>query len=279
MSNRTRNKNNDDLEVMEDIDTSNSNPELKSFIVQNVTPGYHFISDIPMTFNPYEVKNLTWEKSTLVDRSMGLRASLLKGILRQITPAEHENIIRKEVEREKHELFRAQQAQRLQQIDVDGKQVDAEVLNLNAADSGAAQQAAVNTSGYANDPLTYAMYFQQKNAESIANGRGPLDPADFGRQVVASGNNLLSPRNQMPTNAVSGDQRRGRATVMMPPTADGQGSSIGQFDMTNYNRDGYIPGGGDNLSFLQKESLPFAEEIDLANDGNTQDSGGGVRRK
>ena len=90
----------------------NVNQEPESFIVQNVTLGPHYVSDIRLNFGPLQAIDLTWEDPKVVKASKDLRNSLRLGLLRKISPEQFDNIEEKAAIRGKKELLRQQNANR-----------------------------------------------------------------------------------------------------------------------------------------------------------------------
>ena len=68
------------------------NQEPESFIVQNVTLGPHYVSDIRLNFGPLQAIDLTWEDPKVVKSSKDLRNSIRLGLLRKITPDQFDSI-------------------------------------------------------------------------------------------------------------------------------------------------------------------------------------------
>ena len=125
--------------------------EPESFIVQNVTLGPHYVSDIRLNFAPLQAIDLTWEDPKVVKASKDLRNSLRLGLLRKISPEQFETIEENQANREKKELLRQQNDRRLDTVDVDGKQIQAETIDAEKAYSNEVNH---STAGYANDSLS-----------------------------------------------------------------------------------------------------------------------------
>jgi hypothetical protein len=62
---------------------NNTDPE--SFIIQNVTLGPHFVSDVRLNFGPLQAIDLTWEDAKVIKASKDLRNSLRLGLIKQIS--------------------------------------------------------------------------------------------------------------------------------------------------------------------------------------------------
>lgn len=264
---------------------SEPSPMPKSLILQNVTLGPHFVSDLKLTWGPLEVIDLTWEDPLTIQKSKDLRNSIRKGLLREITREQWEEILERQAAKERAELLRKQKSGRTRNIDVDGKSFEAD--SFDAASVGK-NNAEVSTAGYANDSLTYAVAFDI--AQTEAELRGELLMAeDFAARVEADPNyinRLMSVRNA----SVSGDPRRGNAYVAQPPSAWGQSTSVQPTRMTNLNNDGYIAGANAAYAPNPLDHDPegdwddngIADEIDLTGEINSEEGPqekGSVKRK
>ena len=78
--------------------------EPESFIVQNVTMSYHWISDIRLQFDPLAVIDLTWEDPKFIKASKDLRNALRQGYLRQISQEEWDKKQEKQLAKDRKEL-------------------------------------------------------------------------------------------------------------------------------------------------------------------------------
>lgn len=284
----------------------NNAPE--SIIVQNVLEGPLYISDIGMEFGGLEVRDLTWEDPSVVKRSQDLRRAIQVGQLQRITQADWDHIMSVRAAEARAETQRISN-RRTRNVRADGRVIEAEVLNLNKADGGRAAQDQVSTAGYANDPMSYATAFQEARAQ-YDDRSSVLDAHTFAQMVKNRPSlisTLLRGDSLFDDGTISGVAGRARATVITQ--GDGYNTGVSQMDMTNYNRDqrlagssamgigslqnnnGYLdlnnPGQMPTMTqipdFVDLDNLDddddagYAEEIDLANDGG-DDSSGGVRR-
>ena len=75
---------------MSSNNNNKNNKNREDFIIQNVTPGPLYVSDIKLSMGPLEVIDLTYRDADEIRASQDLRASLRTGFLRQITRAEAE---------------------------------------------------------------------------------------------------------------------------------------------------------------------------------------------
>lgn len=238
-------------------------PEPNSFIVRNITPSILFISDLGVTFKPLQVMDLTHEDGTKVNASKDLRVAIKQGQLQRISRKEQDLIENMEIATERAKLIRDQKERQRQLVEVDDKELDAEVLNLNAPDRGVLDEE-VSTAGHTNDPLTYATAYSAAVAEAASNGEY-LDAGTF-QKMVEDNPKII---DQYLTRSVgrgvtSGTTRRGRATVMMPPMGDSGETSAAKIKMTNFARDHELAGASQfDVSVTE---VGFGEEIDLAED-------------
>jgi hypothetical protein len=104
--------------------------EPESFIVQNVTMNYHWISDIRLQFDPLAVIDLTWEDPKVIKASKDLRNALRQGYLRQISQEEWDKKQEKQLAKEKKELVKNNPNARMQTVESeDGKTLEAEAAH------------------------------------------------------------------------------------------------------------------------------------------------------
>ena len=253
------------------------NTETESFIVQNVTLGPHYVSDIRLNFGPLEAIDLTWEDSKVIKASKDLRTSLRMGFLKKITPDQFDSIEEKAAIRGKKELLRQQNANNLRTVDVDGKQLEVETID---AEKAYKKDSEVSTAGYANDSLSYATAYDIAQTQAQLRG-DELSIEEFADQVNNNPHlvqNLLRQQKNLNDNsAVSGDERRGRAFVAQPSDNAIDGTSVRQVNMTNYNRDRVVAGG--EMNFLDTpDDDGIADTIDLENEIDLESDKGSIRR-
>jgi hypothetical protein len=167
------------------------NTEPESFIVQNVTMGPHYVSDIRLNFGPLEAIDLTWEDAKVIKASKDLRSSLRMGFLKKISPNQFDTIEEKAAIRGKKELLRQQNDNNLRTVDVDGKQLEVESID---AEKAYKKENEVSTAGYANDSLSYATAFDIAQTQAELRG-DELSIEEFAEQV---NNNL--------TQKIGGDE-------------------------------------------------------------------------
>ena len=253
------------------------NLEPESFIVQNVTMGPHYVSDIRLNFGPLEAIDLTWEDPKTIKASKDLRSSIRMGLLRKISPEQFDSIEEKAAIRGKKELLRQQNANNLRTVDVDGKQLEVETID---AEKAYRNEGEVSTVGYANDSLSYATAFDIAQTQAQLRG-DELTVEEFAEQVNNNANlvqNLLRQQKNLNENSsTSGDERRGKAFVAQASENATDGTSVRQVNMTNYNRDRVVAGG--DMNFLDMpDDDGIADSIDLENEIDLESDKGSIRR-
>ena len=234
--------------------------ETESFVVQNVTLGPHYVSDIKLNFAPLQAIDLTWMDPAHVKNSKDLRQSLRMGLLKKISPDQFDRIEERQAIREKKELLKQQNNLRLQDVEVDGKQLQAETIDAEKAYN---PDGAISTAGYANDSLSYAMALDIAQQQAQLRG-DDLTVEDFADQVQRDPNlvgRMINMQKNMEANSsVSGTTRKAQAYVATS-SENANGTAVQKMQMTNINRDGYIAGG--DFDYAGVDEAPIAEAIDL----------------
>ena len=255
------------------------NQEPESFIVQNVTLGPHYVSDIRLNFGPLQAIDLTWEDPKVVKSSKDLRNSIRLGLLRKITPDQFDSIEERAAIKGKKELLKQQNNNNLRTVDVDGQTIEAESIDAEKAYSNKNN---VTTAGYANDSLSYAMALDIAQTQAELQGED-LSVEQFADRVQKNPgiiNQLLAQQKNLDANSsVSGVETRGRAFVAEPPSDAIKGSSVREVEMTNYNRDRRIAGADFNYLDTPEDDGydAIADAIDLEADMGDGEEGS-IRR-
>ncbi len=251
----------------------------ETFYVQNPYPGIHHITDIDLSFGPFEAKNLLWEKSELVQKSYDLAKAINSGSLIRISQSQYEAILQQEQQIERMELAQKMHSNRMVGVDANGRRVSAESINVNVESPN--NRAPMSLAGDANDPKTYAAAYQVYTRICAASGQ-EANARDFNAQIEKSPRFLQGLLDQIgfapeALGQTSGVTGRGRATVATVPDNTGFGGTA-HVNMSNFQRDQYvaggqqtrsnsfdyeIPAGDDNIDLL-----PDGEEIDLMLDGD-----------
>jgi len=255
--------------------------EPESFIVQNVTMSYHWISDIRLQFDPLAVIDLTWEDPKFIKASKDLRNALRQGYLRQISQEEWDKKQEKQLAKDRKELTKNNPNSRMQTVESeDGRTLEAEVID---AERPYNRNSEVTNSGYASDPLSYAVALEVAQTQAELNG-DELSVEDFAEKVKRDPGLVGRLVNAQTSAVTSGSTRKGKAYVSQAPGDGSSQSTIGSVKMSNFARDGYLAGSeaevyarpGDDFGF---DDVPaIAEEIDLEFDGDSSDEKGSVRR-
>ena len=255
------------------------NQEPESFIVQNVTLGPHYVSDIRLNFGPLQAIDLTWEDTKVVKASKDLRNSIRLGLLRKITPDQFDSIEERAAIKGKKELLKQQSNNNLRTVDVDGKTIEAESID---AEKAYTNKNNVTTAGYANDSLSYAMALDIAQTQAELQGED-LTVEQFADRVQKNPGvifQLLAQQKNLDANSsVSGVETRGRAFVAEPPGDAIMGSSVREIEMTNYNRDRRVAGADFNyLDTPETDGYDsIADAIDLEADMGDGEEGS-IRR-
>ena len=254
------------------------NQEPESFIVQNVTLGPHYVSDIRLNFGPLQAIDLTWEDPKVVKASKDLRNSLRLGLLRKISTEQFDSIEERAAIKGKKELLKQQSNNNLRTVDVDGKTIEAESID---AEKAYKSKNDVTTAGYANDSLSYAMALDIAQTQAELQGED-LSVEQFAERVQKNPgiiNQLLAQQKNLDANSsVSGVETRGRAFVAEPPSDAIRGSSVREVEMTNYNRDRRVAGADFDYNDNTDDGYDaIADAIDLEADMGEGEEGS-IRR-
>jgi hypothetical protein len=243
-------------------------PEVQedSFFVQNVTPGHHFVTDMGIHFQPFEVKDLLSEDPTLLKKSRDIRKSLAMGTLVKISKEEADNLLEMEIALMQQEQ-RKEASTRETLINVDGKQIVADTFDAARAGNTGDKSNLVSTAGYANDHSSYAQAFQNMREAYAEQGR-TLSARDFGQMTQENPDIVRNYMNRTSSTGVwSGDPGRGKATFAVPSNAEGDTRSPAQGYMSNFNRDNRLAGTNyTNMVVDAAPELPYAEEIIIGDD-------------
>lgn len=255
--------------------------EPESFIVQNVTMSYHWISDIRLQFDPLAVIDLTWEDPKVIKASKDLRNALRQGYLRQISQEEWDKKQEKQLAKDKKELTKNNPNSRMQTVESeDGRVLEAEVID---AERPYKRDSEVTNAGYANDPLSYAVALEVAQTQAELNG-DELTVEDFAERVKRDPNLVGRLVNAQVNSVTSGSTRQGKAYVATAPESGNSNSNVGSVKMSNFGRDGYLAGSEASVYGRPGEDFGFddapaiAEEIDLEFDGDSASEKGSVRR-
>jgi hypothetical protein len=231
-------------------------PKRETFIVQNITLGYHFVSDIGLQFSPRQVMDLTWEDQKIILGSKNLKESLRTGVLRKLSEAEYEKTMQLQYEKEKKQLLKEQKkkqpAQYTKKRDGD-REFLAETFDVDKASKRGNE---LDVTGTANHPMSYVAAFEI--AQKIAEDSGDeLTAEEFSTMVER--NPKVVPSLLSQTRTASLDQGH----KVYYAAADGGNISVRQAKMTNYNRD--LRYGNEEESYVADRIL---SQLDFVEDDN-----------
>jgi hypothetical protein len=190
----------------------------ETYIIQNVTLGPHYISDMKLGIAPLEVVDLTFRDPAEVKGSQNLKDSLRSGLLRKITPVEAERIAVIKSAQMRRDVVKLQQNSRTQEMNIDGKVLEVEPVNLSRSD-GAKMSDQVSSAGYANDAMSYAVALDIAQAQASARGE-ELEVEEFAA-MVSNNTDLVRRLITENTNAITSmgatHGKDSRAVYTVPP--------------------------------------------------------------
>lgn len=244
-----------------------SNEQEESFIIQNITLGYHFVSDIGLQFAPREVKDLTWEDPIIIKKSRNLKDSLRSGVLKKLSLAEYEKTMDLQYQKEKKQLLREQEkkTQYRKLKDREGKELVAETFDVDKAVRK--QRAELDIAGTANHPMSYVAAYEI--AQNLATDNGDVLTAEEFAGMVDKDPEIV-PRLLSRTKQASSEQGH-KAYYALPPSDYSFDTGVGQGKMTNYNRDLLNVGDQDTYSAVDK--IRDAVDLDGPYDPDGEDGG------
>ena len=255
--------------------------EPESFIIQNVTMNYQYISDIRLQLDPVQVEYLTWWDAKVVRASRDLKDALRRGVLRKISQDEWDTKLERIAAKERKELSLNTKSNEMKTIETeDGKQFLAESID---AEKPYNKETEVNTAGYANDSLSYAIALENAQVQAELNG-DELTVEDFAEKVQRDPGLVARLLRQQTGAVTSGTTRQSRAFVAQAPELGSSQTKVAGMKMSNMQRDGFIAGGDFNYTPKPSDDFGFdddpaiAEEIDLEVDSLGDDEKGSVRR-
>jgi len=244
----------------------------ESFFVQNVTPGHHFVTDMGIHFQPYEVKDLLTEDPMLLKKSRDIRKSLTLGTLVKISKEEADQLLEMEIALLQQEQ-RKEVSTRETLVNVDGKQIVADTFDAARAGNTGDKSNLISTAGFANDHSSYALAFQNMRHAYAEQGR-TLSARDFGKMTQENPDLVRNYMNRTSSSGVwSGDPGKGRATFAVPSNGEGDARMPAQANMSNFNRDSRLAGTDyTNMVVDSAPELPYAEEIIIGDDDDSSDA-------
>ena len=209
------------------------NQEPESFIVQNCTLSYHFVSDIGLSFAPKEVKDLTWEDPTIIKKSRNLKDALRTGYLIKLTPDQYEKTLDLQYKKEKKQLERDQQrkATYSKQKNQKGNDMVAETVDLEKASRKNVNE--LDITGTANHPMSVVQAYAIASAK--AQDRGDVLTAEEFLQFVEQHPNVVS--KLLSETRVATASSKGQAYYAQPRGDVNSETGVMKASMRNINRD------------------------------------------
>lgn len=206
--------------------------EKPSFIVQNVTLSYHYVSDINLQFSPREVKDLTWDDENVIKRSRHLKDSIRSGILKKLTPEEYEKTMEMQYQKERKQLQREhQQNQKFEKMQVADKEIDAETFDINKSKRKAGE---LDLTGTANHPMSYVAAYEI--ASNLAADHGDLLSAEEFAEIVENNPNIVPQLLSQNKSASLNSQSFKKVYYAMPHGEHSNSVGVVEGKMTNYNQ-------------------------------------------
>jgi len=209
------------------------NQEPESFIVQNCTLSYHFVSDIGLSFAPKEVKDLTWEDPTIIKKSRNLKDALRTGYLIKLTPEQYEKTLDLQYKKEKKQLERDQQrkATYSKQKNQKGNDMVAETMDLEKASRKNVNE--LDITGTANHPMSVVQAYAI--AASKAQDKGDVLTAEEFLQFVEQHPNVVA--KLLSETRVATASTKGQAYYAQPRGDVNSETGVMKANMRNINRD------------------------------------------
>lgn len=209
------------------------NQEPESFIVQNCTLSYHFVSDIGLSFAPKEVKDLTWEDPIIIKKSRNLKDALRTGYLIKLTPDQYEKTMDLQYKKEKKQLERDQQrkATYSKQKNQKGNDMVAETMDLEKASRKNVNE--LDITGTANHPMSVVQAYAIASAK--AQDRGDVLTAEEFLQFVEQHPNVVS--KLLSETKMATASSKGQAYYAQPRGDVNSETGVMKASMRNINRD------------------------------------------
>jgi muconolactone delta-isomerase len=211
--------------------------ERPSFIIQNITPNYHYVSDISFSWGPKEIRDLTWEDPIIIKKSKDLKSSLRSGILKQLNEEEYEKSMDLQYKAQLKELNRQQKDQaEFEKIKVDDSEFEADTFEI---DKSRKVKKEIDITGTANHPLSYARAYEV--AQNLAREQGDeLSAEEFGE--IVDKNPDIVPSLLTKYKTLTEPKEPHKAFYAAPSGDYGTEAGVKRASMTNYNRDAKYAG-------------------------------------
>lgn len=258
-----------------DNDITNEKP---SFIVQNVTLGYHFVSDINLQFSPKEVKDLTWEEEAFIKRSKDLKDSLRTGILKKLSQEEYDKTMEMQYQKERKQLLREQKNKdKYEKVKINDKDFEADTFDVAKSKRKSSE---LDLTGTANHPMSYVAAYEI--ASNLAAERGDELTAEEFSEIVEQNPNIVPQLLSQTKTAQNSKEHKVFYAVPQGEFSNSVGVVEGK--MINYNKEfrgassdsimeksayiqdaldlsGYSGDDSSDSDYASESDLNFAEEI------------------
>jgi len=210
---------------------ANSSAERETFIVQNITLGWHSVSDIGLTFAPTEVKDLTWEDENVIKRSRNLKDSIRNGILRKLSEAEYEKTMEMQYQKEKKQLMREQQQkENFRKLKTDDKILDVDTIDL---EKGKRKSGELDISGTASHPMSYVTAYEI--ASRYHEDQGEVLTAEEFAHIVESDPGIVP--KLLAQRTASNNQKTSNAYYTVPANDSANHTGVVKAQMTSLNKE------------------------------------------
>jgi len=241
--------------------------EPETTIIQNITLGYHFVSDINLQFSPREVKDLTWEDPIVIKKSRDLKESLRRGILKQLSEEEYEKTMDLQYQREQKELLREQKNKtKLREMKVGDENMLVDRFDVGKSKKKNSNE--VDITGTANHPMSYVTAFEI--AQNQAAERGDVITAEDFASIVERDPGIV-PKLLQNTRTAANNQKQANAYYATPNDEFSNSTGVVKTKMRNYNQELL---GQSDYSYLNDSDLDdFYDDssIDENNDSRDED--------
>jgi hypothetical protein len=255
---------------------STQSSDRDSTIIQNITLGYHFVSDIKLQWGPKEVKDLTWEDPIMIKKSKDLKDSLRSGILKQLTEDEYEKTMQLQYQREKKQLLKDQQNKtQLENVQIEelNKEFMADTFDVSEARRKSSNE--LDITGAANHPMSYVTAFEIAQAQAAEKG-DTLTAEEFSYLVE---NNPKIVPSLLKLTKVANVETPKNVYYATPPNAQGSESGVVRSKMTNLNKNMIDDNPPTDVNYIMQKldidvNTDYTESIDVSSEEiiiNTED--------
>jgi hypothetical protein len=247
---------------------STQNSDRDSTIIQNITLGYHFVSDIKLQWGPKEVKDLTWEDPIMIKKSKDLKDSLRSGILKQLNDEEYEKTMQIQYQRERKQLLKDQQNKvKLENVEIEGLEKEFLADTFDVSEARKKSSSELDITGTANHPMSYVTAFEIAQAQ--ANDKGDtLTAEEF--SIAVERNPKIVPALLKMTKAAQTNPNKA-VYVATPPNSQGSESGVVKTQMRNLNQEMIGEPNNTDVEYIMQKldvdaDVDFAESMEVSSD-------------